>query len=47
MTTDADGDAPISFRTRKRAAGSVTATATDPVGNTSEFSAHKTVSRRR
>lgn len=47
VSTDADGDAEISFRTRKRAAGSVTATATDPAGNTSEFSAPKTVSRRR
>jgi hypothetical protein len=47
VTTDADGEVPISFRTRKRAAGSVTATATDPAGNTSEFSAPKTVTRRR
>ncbi len=47
MSTGSDGDATFSFRTRKRAAGAVTATATDPVGNTSEFSAPKTVSRRR
>jgi hypothetical protein len=47
VSTGTDGDATISFRTRKWAAGAVTATATDPAGNTSEFSAPKTVSRRR
>jgi hypothetical protein len=47
VSTGADGDATISFRTRKRAAGTVTATVTDPAGNTSEFSAPKPVSRRR
>jgi len=47
VSTGADGDATISFRTPKRAAGAVTATATDPAGNTSEFSAPKIVSRRR
>jgi hypothetical protein len=47
VSTGTDGDATISFRTRKRAVGAVAATATDPAGNTSGFSAPKTVSRRR
>ena len=47
VTTDAKGDAAISFGTRKRSSGAVTATATDPDGNTSEFSAPRKVVRKR
>lgn len=45
VTTDANGDAAISFSTKRKASGAVTATATDPEGNTSEFSVPKKVVR--
>jgi hypothetical protein len=47
VTTDASGNASFTFKTKKKAAGEATATATDAGGNTSEFSAARTVARRR
>jgi hypothetical protein len=47
VTTDASGNTSFTFKTKKKAAGEVTATATNPNGDTSEFSAAKKVVRRR
>ena len=47
VTTDASGNASFTFKAKKKAAGEATATAADPNGNTSEFSAAKKVVRRR
>ena len=47
ITTDASGNASFTFKTKKKAAGEATATATDASGNTSEFSAVKKIVRRR
>jgi hypothetical protein len=47
VTTDASGNASFTFKTKKKAAGEATATATDAGGNTSEFSAAKKIVRRR